>query len=467
MPDPVGRGTETGAGSRDPPDGPRIRAQFATADLPRHLALFYRTRAEQLATVSAFVERGLALDERVVYLADENEVETVVDALDATGIDVAACRDRGRLRVEDARAVYGEDTFDPARTVDGVESLAREAVEDGYAGLRLAGENTWSFEADCEFDSVIEFERDFDRRCPEFEVTALCQYSLDRFDDAAVGKALQTHEQVVYRGRLCENPYYVPPAEALEAGAPLSNGTLLLEQTRDVDRFERDIERREQRLSVVNRVLRHNLRNDLNVILGRLDWFERSDADPGQAEQIRVIRDAAERLLALSEKARHVDRTLESVDHGQVPLLDCIEETVDDLESELPDLRVTLERAPPDAAAAADSVVGLAIREVISVAAERLDDPSVTVSVRTDGPAGVATVDVAATDPFVSQGTRDTLRSGSEESLQHAVGLSMWVVKWVVESVNGSLRMPSDGPVDRIEFTVPTVPSSGPTDRSV
>jgi hypothetical protein len=451
---------------REPSDGPSLRAQFATADLPRHLALFYRTRAEQLAAVSAFVERGLALGERVVYLADDNDVETVVEALEATGIDVASHRDRGRLRVDDARTVYGEDTFDPTRTVDGVETLAREAVEDGYAGLRLAGENTWSFEFDCEFDSVIEFERDFDRRCPEFDVTALCQYSLDRFDDAAVGKSLQTHEQVVYRGRLCENPYYVPPAEALETGAPLSNGALLLEQTRDVDRFQRDIERREQRLSVVNRVLRHNLRNDINVILGRLEWFERSSADPEADEHIRAVRDAAERLVALSEKARYVDRTLESVDHGQVDLVDCIEGTVGDLETEFPDFRATLERAPSDAAAA-DGVVRLAIREALSVAADRLDDSSVSVSVRTDGPGGVATVDIGATDPFVSRATRDALRSGSEESLQHADGLSMWVVKWVVESMNGSLRLPSEGPVDRIEFTVPTVPSVDWTDESV
>lgn len=221
--------TDCGEDGLDGIDIGSIRAQLAATDLSRHLASFYRNGDEQLSVAAAYVANGIERGERVLYIADDNDTETVLAAFETVGLDVRELRDGGQLVVRDSGTVYGDGGFDPDRAADEIAECARTAVEDGYEGLRAAGENTWAFDLDCEFDRVIEFEVGFDDRCPELPVTALCQYSLDQFEGAAVGKALQTHEQVIYRGRLCENPYFVSPTEAVDGDAPLPNAELLLQ----------------------------------------------------------------------------------------------------------------------------------------------------------------------------------------------------------------------------------------------
>jgi len=61
---------------------------------------------------------------------------------------------------------------------------------------------------------------------------------------------------------------------------------------------------REQQLAVLNRVLRHNLRNETTVIGGYADLLENALSDPERAAQAGKIEDASDRLLAIAEKVR-------------------------------------------------------------------------------------------------------------------------------------------------------------------
>jgi len=441
-----------------------IRAQFASADVSRHLASFYRTRDEQLSIAAAYVANGIERDERAFYITDENDPQSVATALEATGLDVEALRADGQLVLRSSASVYGCDTFEPEEAANALAESAQSAVEDGYERLRVAGENTWAFEIDCALDRIVEFERDFDEKCPHLPVIALCQYNLDQFADSVVGRALQMHEQVVYRGRLCENPYYVQPTGATADGDPLSNAELLLEQMRDIDQFKHDIEDREQRLSVVNRVLRHNLRNEINIIQGRLDWLRSQDAFAGNddiGDHLNTVDEAADRLVNLSERARYVDRTLETVDRGRIDLDGCLTSVVDRVEGQVPGLTVSTEMSPSDVVVA-DGAVRVALRELLSAASEATTDPTLSVSVETDERHGTATIEVAAEKPFVPAATRSALRSETEASLRHTAGLGLWVVQWVTEALNGTLDIPGGGAADRVWLTVPIV-SSNPT----
>jgi signal transduction histidine kinase len=70
--------------------------------------------------------------------------------------------------------------------------------------------------------------------------------------------------------------------------------------------------RHRQRLAVLNRILGHDLRNDLNVIRGHAEIL---DDDPAvQARSPVVIREKASRLVELPTKVRDAERTLGQVD---------------------------------------------------------------------------------------------------------------------------------------------------------
>ena len=77
---------------------------------------------------------------------------------------------------------------------------------------------------------------------------------------------------------------------------------------------------REQRLAVLNRVLRHNLRNDLNVASGYLEVVADATDDDQHAEMLATAKRNTKDVIELGEKARMVERTLETEAMGTEPI---------------------------------------------------------------------------------------------------------------------------------------------------
>ena len=54
-----------------------------------HICLIYESTAEQLAAAVPFITDGSCAESRCIYIADDRTIEEVVQALAATGVDVA------------------------------------------------------------------------------------------------------------------------------------------------------------------------------------------------------------------------------------------------------------------------------------------------------------------------------------------------------------------------------------------
>jgi hypothetical protein len=434
-----------------------VRTQLKSADLGRHLASFYRTQAEQLAVATAFIRLGLEQGELCLYFADDNAPDAVREYFEAAGIDVRAREQAGQLRIESATETYLEDGFDADETLQAFERAVDDSMEAGYDGVRVLGENTWSFEVDGAFDRVLDFEVSFDERCRDVPVTALCQYSLARFDDATIGKAIQTHEQILYRGTLCENPYYVPPEEYFERDGPRQNSWLMLEQLQELAQSRQDIEAREQRLSVINRVLRHNIRNDMSVLLGHLELLVENDhVDDVGADSVEAATDVAEEFLDLAEKARYVERTLDEFDPQRLDVTELIDRVAERTEANAPNVTVQID-APTTATVSAEPDVQIALEELLTTAAAEADgERTLSVSARHDTPDRMVHIDVTGSQRLLPEGTRHAIEGDRETKLQHCEGLSVWIARWIVEMSRGSLLYDETQDGHRIRVSLPS-----------
>lgn len=456
----------TGARRTEPkPDVSRILAEFVDADLGRHPALFYDSVEYQLATCAAFVRRELRRGRQVLYLHDDNDPEAVRAAFRAVGIDVDDRIADGDLLIESAAAVYLDGGLDPERMVSELVDAVETARDLGYDGLSVAGENTWCFHTASSFDHVLDFECLFEERAPELPVTAVCQYSLDRFDGESIGKALWTHERIVYRGRVCGNPFYVPPAEFRDRDGPQSNGRLMLEQAYSLSEARNDLERREQRITVLNRTLRHNVRNETNVVLGHLnDVLSSESLDPDARDRIETARRSAARIVRTAGKARYVETTLSSGELEPVDLTDLVSTTVDQLTDEHPAATVTTSAADAPTVLA-DENLGDAVAELLenAVRHQPTSPPAVEVSVSApapeaapaSGPAAPIRLDVANPGPPIPEGDRRALETGRETPLFHNQGIGLWMVKWIVENSHGRLRFPPSDGECRVRIELP------------
>jgi signal transduction histidine kinase len=205
--------------------------------------------------------------------------------------------------------------------------------------------------------------------------------------------------------------------------------------------------RYQQRLEVANRVLRHNLRNDMNVVRGYAETVE-SGAPVDAERAAAAILDRTDDLLAVGEKAQKVSELDDS--HRQAPTTHDMTELVAGIvhrtAREYPDVSLSVDGAAGAAANLTDSgSLGIAIREVIELLAAQADD-EVAIQVAVERDDGEVTVRFGSSGPGIPAVERETLTAGSESPLQHADGLGMWLAYWCVIENGGDLCFETDTP---------------------
>jgi signal transduction histidine kinase len=201
---------------------------------------------------------------------------------------------------------------------------------------------------------------------------------------------------------------------------------------------------REQRLDVLNRVLRHNLRNDLSVILNYADIAARRTDDDRVALAADRIRETGRGLVALGNKARRVEAAMEGADDGRVALdlADVVADAVAAVRDDHPDAAVSVD-VPAHLRVEAMPALYDAVEEVCRNAVEHsdADEPELRVSASVvDADDGRrARLAVADDGPGVPEHERAVLTDGRETQLEHGSGLGLWLVYWVVEKSGGRL----------------------------
>lgn len=210
----------------------------------------------------------------------------------------------------------------------------------------------------------------------------------------------------------------------------------------------RDVTDREERakhLQVVNRVLRHDIRNKLTVIQGWADELV-AGQEPAVAETARAISQSAEELLSSSVKAQPItDILIDETQMASVDVSALVTRVAESCASSQPDAEVTVE-APEAVTARCSSRLSEAVRELVQNAIDHNDGESSTVEIRVERAGNAVRVSVLDDGPGMSGMDRAVLESGDPpENLTHGSGLGLWMVYWIVRRSNGDLSVTDRG----------------------
>ncbi|QLD86209.1 PAS domain S-box protein [Natronomonas halophila] len=202
----------------------------------------------------------------------------------------------------------------------------------------------------------------------------------------------------------------------------------------------------QDRLTVLDRILRHNLRNKLNVVTGQSQFLE-ENADRLPLADVREIASAidtaASDLLELADAARQFNRNIDPdrASSTVADVTDLVRDVVAEVRADRPDVSLDMD-ASSSVTATCPSTIRLCIERLVANAVEYADeqDPRVRITVEDDG---VEWVELAVADngPGFPDVERRVLTSGSETSLEHVQGLSLWLVRWAVTNVGGRLEI--------------------------
>lgn len=275
--------------------------------------------------------------------------------------------------------------------------------------------------------------------------------------------AFETHGLHCYHGTtliLDDEPYGTvcfvskdPRAEPYSDGETMFAELIarMLERELENDRHEKLLTRQTNLAVVLNRVLRHNLRNNMSVIRGytQLMTDQLDNQTLGEISLQHV-----DRLIELSQKARELDQVI-ATDSEYTPtdIVALVRELTDELQQEHPHASLSVVAEDHLTAKILPSFER-AITELLENAIKHSGDtPTVTVTI--EPVPNAVTIQIADDGPGLAQHEVEVFNEGPETALTHGSGLGLWLANWIVTSHDGTIEATETTDGTSITVTIP------------
>jgi signal transduction histidine kinase len=187
----------------------------------------------------------------------------------------------------------------------------------------------------------------------------------------------------------------------------------------------------------LNRVLRHNLRNQVEVIRSNAEVLA-DESTNGYADSII---ESADRLSELGRSARSIDKIVSQPSAtAEVDLASVVNETAGDTRGRD---GVDLSLSVPESATLVTerhAVVAAAESAVENALSRAANSVTVTLEKIPEG-YSLTVVDDGSSMP---DDEIASVSAGTETPLQHSTGIGLWQLKWAVTKFNGDLSIEND-----------------------
>ncbi|GAB3686753.1 PAS domain S-box protein [Salinarchaeum chitinilyticum] len=197
---------------------------------------------------------------------------------------------------------------------------------------------------------------------------------------------------------------------------------------------------RETQLVSLDRMLRHNLNNELNVVLGYAEMIER-EGEGEIAEYATTITAATRRVLEQADKEREIVELLtDQSPPERIDLCETVSAMVDRLEERYPEADVAYD-LPERLQIVAIPEIVRAIEELVTNAIVHSDRDEPTVSIGAHHHNGTVRISVRDDGPGMPPQERRVIGDDSPiDPLVHSSGMGLWLVKRIANRTGGTLR---------------------------
>ncbi|UTF55637.1 ATP-binding protein [Natronosalvus rutilus] len=217
---------------------------------------------------------------------------------------------------------------------------------------------------------------------------------------------------------------------------------------------------RENLLQLLTRIIRHNLRNDMSVLIGYAEQLQTAIEDDRLEEEVQTILDVATEVGNLSNSIKEIEQVTDPdvTKRYSRNLRRVARERVKTAQAAYPDCELTTD-ASADVWVTADEGLTYALDHAIRNAVEHndCDTPKVTVTVDDDNVSGLGQIQIVDNGPPIPEMEIDAIDERIEtSSTYHGSGVGLWVMKWCVDSLGGKLTFKERSPRGNIVcFSLP------------
>jgi PAS domain S-box-containing protein len=219
----------------------------------------------------------------------------------------------------------------------------------------------------------------------------------------------------------------------------------------DVDErkaYERTLECQRDNLEVLNQVVRHDVRNALQLVLAYGDVLEDHVEGDGEAHLRRILK-AGREAVDITKTAADVTKVLlrSEADRSAVNVRPVIEQEVDDVRTNHERAIVAVDGQIPNVEVLADDMLESVFRNLLNNAVVHNDEeiPEVTVSATADDE--TIRIRVADNGPGIPDEQKDRIFEEGKRGLDsEGTGLGLYLVRTLVDRYGGDVRVTDNEP---------------------
>ncbi|MFC7056974.1 PAS domain S-box protein [Halovenus salina] len=239
------------------------------------------------------------------------------------------------------------------------------------------------------------------------------------------------------------------PAEVKLSQFQSDGEPALLALVRDITErkaYEQQLEEQRDDLDVLNQVLRHDIRNDLQLITAYAELLE--DECDDDEKYIETVLESANHAVELTLQARDMADVMVSDEELQhVTLRNVLEDELTEVQLSFPDATIAADSQLPSVSVQATDMLGSVFRNLLKNAIQHngKDNPEVHVSAQVEE--NTVTVRVADNGPGVPDNQKEEVFGKGETGLESSgTGIGLYLVKTLVESYGGNITVEDNDP---------------------
>jgi PAS domain S-box-containing protein len=216
--------------------------------------------------------------------------------------------------------------------------------------------------------------------------------------------------------------------------------------------YEQQLEEQLDNLDILNQVLRHDIRNDLQVVTVYIDVLAEEVGDQYE-EEIERLHESARHAVELTRTARDVADIMltEPTDRTPINLQWALEDEIDSIRSAYPEALITTDGPIPDVSVLGNDMLDSVFRNVLKNAIQHNDSDVPEVTISTAVSEETVQVRIADNGPGVPDDQKEEIFGKGEKGLESAgTGIGLYLVDTLIDAFGGDVWVEDDEPTGAV-----------------